>query len=248
MRWIYRRESRLLARAETEIAARSAASLFVSEAEADLFRRRPGVAAERVHALGNGVDLDYFNGSRTYPDPYPPGGPVLVFTGMMDYRANVDAVRWFTDRVLPAVRARHGDARFAIVGAKPDERVRKLAERAGVIVTGRVADVRPYVAHAAVAVAPLRIARGIQNKVLEAMAMARPVVASSEAFEGIDAEPGTDLLVAGGDGDGFADLVCRLLDDPGEAAGLGARGRRRLSGHYTWERRLAPLVGIVEGA
>ena len=112
--------------------------------------------------------------------------------------------------------------------------------------TGRVEDVRPYVAHAAVAVAPLRIARGIQNKVLEAMAMARPVVASAEAFEGIDAEPGTDLLVAG-NGNEFADLVCRLLDDPAEAAALGLRGRRRLSGHYTWERQLAPLGRIVEG-
>jgi sugar transferase (PEP-CTERM/EpsH1 system associated) len=246
MRWIYRRESRLLARAEIAIAARSSASLFVSEAEADLFRRRPGVAAEHVHALGNGVDLEYFDGQRAYPDPYPPGGPVLVFTGMMDYRANVDAVRWFADAVLPEIRARHPDARFAIVGAKPDEKVRRLAERPGVIVTGRVEDVRPYVAHAAIAVAPLRIARGIQNKVLEAMAMARPVVASAEAFEGIDAEPGVDLAVA--DGRSFADMVCRLLADPVEAAALGSRGRQRLTGRYTWERRLAPLDRIVEGA
>jgi sugar transferase (PEP-CTERM/EpsH1 system associated) len=245
MRWVYGRESRLLAQAETAIAARSSASLFVSEAEADLFRRRPGVAAEHVHALGNGVDLDYFDGQRSYPDPYPPGGPVLVFTGMMDYRANVDAVCWFADAVLPAIRARNPDARFAIVGAKPDEKVKRLAERPGIIVTGRVEDVRPYVAHAAVAVAPLRIARGIQNKVLEAMAMARPVVASAEAFEGIDAERGTDLAVAD-DGD-FADLVCRLLDNPEEAEALGARGRQRLAGHYTWEHRLAPLDRIVEG-
>jgi glycosyltransferase involved in cell wall biosynthesis len=135
--------------------------------------------------------------------------------------------------------------RFAIVGAKPDEKVKRLAERSGIIVTGRVEDVRPYVAHAAVAVAPLRIARGIQNKVLEAMAMARPVVASAEAFEGIDAEPGVDLAVA--DSRDFADLVCRLLDDPAEAKALGARGRQRLTGHYTWEHRLAPLDRIVEG-
>ena len=246
MRWVYRRESRLLARAETAIAARSSASLFVSEAEADLFRRRPGVAAEHVHALGNGVDLDYFDGRRSYVNPYPPGGPVLVFTGMMDYRANVDAVCWFADAVLPEIRARHASVRFAIVGAKPDEKVKRLAERPGVIVTGRVEDVRPYLAHAAVAVAPLRIARGIQNKVLEAMAMERPVVASAEAFEGIDAEPGVDLAVAGGDD--FANPVCRLLDDQQEAAALGLRGRRRLTGHYTWESRLAPLDRIVEGA
>jgi sugar transferase (PEP-CTERM/EpsH1 system associated) len=247
MRWVYRRESRLLAKAETAIAARSSASLFVSEAEADLFRRRPGVAAEHVHAIGNGVDLDYFNGSRNYPNPYPPGGPVLVFTGMMDYRANVDAVRWFADAVLPLIRQRHPDVRFAIVGAKPDDTVKRLAERPGVIVTGRVEDVRPYVAHAAVAVAPLRIARGIQNKVLEAMAMAQPVVASAEAFEGIDAEPGVDLEVAGDAGQ-FAETVCRLLDDPAKAEALGARGRRCMIGRYTWESRLAPLDRIVEGA
>jgi sugar transferase (PEP-CTERM/EpsH1 system associated) len=246
MRWVYRRESRLLAKAETAIAARSSASLFVSEAEADLFRQLPGVAAEHVHAIGNGVDLDYFNGSRSYANPYPPGGPVLVFTGMMDYRANVDAVRWFADAVLPLIRQRHPDVRFAIVGAKPDDTVKRLAERPGVIVTGRVEDVRPYVAHAAVAVAPLRVARGIQNKVLEAMAMARPVVASAEAFEGIDAEPGADLEVAG-DAGHFAETVCRLLDDPAKAEDLGARGRQCMTGRYTWESRLAPLDRIVEG-
>jgi sugar transferase (PEP-CTERM/EpsH1 system associated) len=203
------------------------------------------VAAEHVHALGNGVDLDYFDGQRAYPNPYPPGGPVLVFTGMMDYRANVDAVCWFADMVLPEIRARHADVRFAIVGAKPDQKVKRLAERPGIIVTGRVEDVRPYVAHANVAVAPLRIARGIQNKVLEAMAMAQPVVASAEAFEGIDAEPGVDLAVA--DGTHFADPVCRLLENPEEAAAMGLRGRQRLTGHYTWERQLAPLARIVEG-
>jgi glycosyltransferase involved in cell wall biosynthesis len=164
---------------------------------------------------------------------------------MMDYRANVDAVCWFANAALPEIRARHPGVRFAIVGAKPDEKVKRLGERPGVIVTGRVEDVRPYVAHAAVAVAPLRIARGIQNKVLEAMAMARPVAASAEAFEGIDAEPGVDLAVA--DGQNFAELVCRLLDNPDEAEALGARGRQRLIGHYTWERQLAPLCRIVEG-
>ncbi|UEM20090.1 TIGR03087 family PEP-CTERM/XrtA system glycosyltransferase [Skermanella mucosa] len=247
MRWIHGREARLLGRAEVAIAARASAGLFVSEAEADLFRRQPGVAAERVHGLGNGVDLDYFDPSRDHADPYPPGGPVLVFTGMMDYRANVDAVRWFAAEVLPAIRAKHPEARFAIVGAKPDPAVRRLAGQPGVIVTGRVPDVRPYVAHAALAVAPLRIARGIQNKVLEAMAMGRPVVATPQAHEGIDAARDAHLLV-GDDAAGLAAQACRLIENPSEAAALGARGRCLLADGYTWERRLAPLDGIIERA
>ena len=132
MRWIHGREAGLLGEAEVAIAARASASLFVSEAEADLFRRRPGVAAERVHGLGNGVDLDYFDPRRDHADPYAAGGPVLAFTGMMDYRANVDAVLWFAAEVLPAIRARHPEARFAVVGAKPDPAVRRLAGQPGV--------------------------------------------------------------------------------------------------------------------
>ncbi|EWY41267.1 sugar transferase [Skermanella stibiiresistens SB22] len=247
MSWIHRREARLLGAAEVAIAAEASASLFVSEAEADLFRHRRGVAAERVHGLGNGVDLEYFDPRRDYPNPWAAGGPVLVFTGMMDYRANVDAVCWFAAEVLPAIQARHPSVRFAIVGARPDARVTRLAQQPGVIVTGRVPDVRPFVAHAAVAVAPLRIARGIQNKVLEAMAMARPVVATVQAHEGIDAEPGTDLLVAE-DAAGLADHIGDLLDAPDAAQALGERGRRRLAGHYTWERRLAPLDRIMDQA
>ncbi|UEM02739.1 TIGR03087 family PEP-CTERM/XrtA system glycosyltransferase [Skermanella rosea] len=247
MRWIHGREARLLGEAEVAIAARASASLFVSEAEADLFRRQPGVAAERVHGLGNGVDLDYFDPRRDHADPYPPGGPVLVFTGMMDYRANVDAVSWFAAEVLPAIRARRPEARFAIVGAKPDPAVRRLAGQPGVIVTGRVPDVRPYLAHSAVAVAPLRIARGIQNKVLEAMAMGRPVIATPQAHEGIDAGRDAHLLVAD-DAAGLAAQACRLLGDRAEAEALGARGRRLLLDRYAWESRLAPLDGIIERA
>src|SRR5438270_733322 len=127
--------------------------------------------------------------------PFPPGGPVYVFTGAMDYPPNVDAVRWFADNVLPLLPG----ARFVIVGASPAASVRALADRPGITVTGRVPDVRPYLLHADAAVAPMRIARGIQNKVLEAMASARPVVATSDALEGIAAVPGTEVLAAAGD-------------------------------------------------
>jgi polysaccharide biosynthesis protein PslH len=132
--------------------------------------------------------------------------------------------------------------RFVIVGASPAPAVRRLAERPGIVVTGRVPDVRPYLAHAAVVVAPLRIARGIQNKVLEAMAMARPVVATPQAFEGIRAVPGSDLLVAA-DAEAFAALAAEVLD--GHHAALGAAGRAAVAANHAWDATLAGLDALL---
>jgi glycosyltransferase involved in cell wall biosynthesis len=154
----------------------------------------------------------------------------------MGYWPNVDAVRWFADAVLPAIRARLPDARLAIVGADPAPGVRELASLPGVTVTGRVPDVRPWMAHATAAVAPLRIARGVQNKVLEAMSMALPVVASPQAWTGIDAEPGRELLLADG-ADAFAAAALSIA--AGGHAGMGAAARRRVLDQYSWQARLA---------
>ncbi|WP_119459900.1 TIGR03087 family PEP-CTERM/XrtA system glycosyltransferase [Rhodospirillaceae bacterium SYSU D60014] len=244
MRFIYGREGRLLADAERRIAADADASFFVSEAEAALFRRRPGVPSERVHALGNGVDLAFFAPHRDLPSPYPAGGPVLVFTGAMDYRANVDAVCWFAREAFPLIREMDATARFFIVGARPAPEVQRLAGDPSITVTGRVEDVRPYVTHAAVAVAPLRIARGIQNKVLEAMAMAVPVVATPQAFEGIDADPQADLVVAG-EAPAFARAAGELLADPARRRRIGEQARRRVEENYGWDRALATLDGVL---
>lgn len=239
-RWIWDYEAQALARAERAIARRADACLFVSEAEADLFRRQDGVDGARVHAVGNGIDLDTFTPAHHHPNPYPPDGPVLVFTGVMDYHPNIDAVTWFTREALPIIQVRCPTARFAIVGARPTAAVRRLGALRGVIVTGRVPDIRPWLAHAALAVAPLRIARGVQNKVLEAMAMARPVVASPQAVAGIDATPGRDLLVADGAA-AVAGAVLDLLGDPAAAANLGARARARVEADYRWDARLQAL-------
>ncbi|HYW16248.1 MAG TPA: glycosyltransferase [Allosphingosinicella sp.] len=157
----------------------------------------------------------------------------------MDYAPNIDAVTWFAGEVMPMLPK----ARFAIVGRKPPESVRRLAGPR-TIITGAVPDVRSWLAAADVVAAPLRIARGIQNKVLEAMAMARPVVASPAAFEGIEAEPGRHLLVAA-EPEAQAEAITGLLDDPERARLLGAEARRRMEQHYRWEARLAPLAGIV---
>ena len=235
---IHRREGVKLAAFEKEVAERAEISLFVSEAEAALFRERSGLTTADVRALQNGVDLDFYDPSASF-DRAQPEGPLIVFTGQMDYAPNIDAVSWFAETVLPLLP----EARFAIVGRKPPEKVRRLAgER--VIVTGGVADVRSWLAAADVVAAPLRIARGIQNKVLEAMAMARPVVASPAAFEGIEAEPGRHLLVADG-ASAQAAAIAGLLADPAKACALGQAARRRMEEAYRWEARLAPLTDMV---
>ena len=242
MRWVHRREARTLAAFEIAIARDAEVSLFASEAEAALFRRTSGLGADRVRALGNGVDLAYFDPAADFePVPAMPQ-PLIVFTGQMDYRPNIAAVTRFARHSLPAIRARFPGATFAIVGRNPAPAVRALAED-GVIVTGSVADVRGWLAAADVVVAPLDLARGIQNKVLEAMAMARPVVASPAAFEGIAAEPGRELIVADAAHDAAA--VVALLGDPVRAASIGAAAQARLVADYGWARQLAPLAAIV---
>lgn len=243
--WIYRREGRLLADFERKAAAAADASLFVSEAEAALFRARDPRSAAKVHAVSNGVDLDVFRPGPGLPSPHPEGGPVIAFVGAMDYWPNVEGVCWFAKRMWPAIRSRHPGARFCIVGSNPSPEVTGLAAVPGVTVTGRVPDVRGYVEHADVVVAPLRIARGIQNKVLEAMAMGKPVVAHPAAFEGIDAQPGSDLLLAETEA-GFVEAVDTLLGDPQRRAAMGAGARRRMEARYAWDRCLGGLDALLD--
>lgn len=239
-RAMMRREARLLARYERTVAARADAALFVSEAEAALFRSHGGSGT--IVAVENGIDTARFAPSAVAP--IAGDGPLIVFTGQMDYRPNSDAVTWFAESVFPHIRAEHPAARFAIVGRRPDRRVAALAHVPGVEVTGEVADVRGWLAAAAVAVAPLKLARGVQNKVLEAMAMARPVVATSAAAEGIAHD---ETIRIADNADGFACAACALIADPQGAATLGARARQRTIERYGWDARLAaldPLMGF----
>ena len=240
MRMLWAREAKRLFHFERETARRAVVSLFVSEAEAALFRARTTLSAECVQVLENGIDLAAYA-----PAPHvPEEAPLIVFTGQMDYAPNVEAALGFARDALPMIRARHPAARFAIVGRKPTPALTACDGRDGVIVTGEVPDVRPWLTRADVVVAPLAIARGIQNKILEAMAMARPVVASPQAFEGIDAEPGRDLLVAEGAA-AQAEAVAALLDDPARGAAIGAAARARVEARYAWDARLAPLDAML---
>jgi sugar transferase (PEP-CTERM/EpsH1 system associated) len=237
---LYRREARLLAAFEKQVARHVDRSLFVSDAEAAMFRRMAGSSSAAIEALGNGVDLRYFAADAAFEAMALSGSPRMVFTGAMDYRPNIDAVVWFAQSILPMIRASHADACFYVVGNKPAAEVVALGKLPGVVVTGRVPDVRPYLAAADVVVAPVRIARGVQNKVLEAMAMARPVVATTAAWSGIEAEPGRDLVVRD-QPDAFAAAVVALAGDTEQARRLGTNARRLVERCYAWNAQLAKL-------
>jgi len=243
MSWLYQREARELLRYERHVARTCDASLFVSEPESRLFKTLAPESAQRIGFFNNGVDTEYFSPDRAYDNPYPVAAHAVVFTGAMDYWPNIDAVKWFASDVLPSLRLAAPQTCFYIVGARPSAEVQALARTAGVSVTGTVPDVRPYLAHAAVAVAPLRVARGIQNKVLEAMAMAKPVVVSAQALEGIDAAPETELVLAL-DARQFTTAILALLAKPDPALCVAARSRVELD--YSWSSNLARIDEQLE--
>jgi sugar transferase (PEP-CTERM/EpsH1 system associated) len=243
--WVYAREARTLLRYEREVARRMDASIFVSPAETRLFAALAPEAGDRLHPVNNGVDTEYFSPERPYANPFPPGAQPLVFTGAMDYWPNIDAVDFFARSVLPAVRGDFPAATFWIVGSNPARSVIELGALPGVTVTGRVPDVRPYLSHAAAIVAPLRIARGIQNKVLEAMAMARTVIATPQAAEGIEGIPGRDYLV-GATADELSALIKQALRP--DSPNLGAQARSYVLATYHWQKSLSKLDVILDGA
>ncbi|MCI0682568.1 MAG: TIGR03087 family PEP-CTERM/XrtA system glycosyltransferase [Gemmataceae bacterium] len=234
--WLYRIEGRRLRAFERQLAHWASAITLVSSAEVSIFRQfcRDG----RVEAVSNGVDLEYFR-------PAPGGSEQgCVFVGALDYWPNVEGICWFCREVWPELRRRHPDATLTLVGRRPSRAVCRLTELAGVTLAGQVPDVRPYVARAAVCVAPLRIARGVQNKVLESLAMAKATVVSPEALEGIEAEPGTHLLSAGSPRQ-WIEHVSQLLGNPAARERLGAAGRRFTEENHRWERCLQPLDRLL---
>ncbi|MEJ7670345.1 MAG: TIGR03087 family PEP-CTERM/XrtA system glycosyltransferase [Casimicrobiaceae bacterium] len=252
--WLYRREGNRLLAYESAAATRSIRSFFVTDAEVELFCRLAPECAGKVEAIGNGVDAEFFSPAHDVASPFPAGEVPIVFTGAMDYWPNIDAVRWFASDILPRLRTHTPELRFYVVGMRPAPAVRALAGEA-VTVTGTVPDVRPYLRHAAVIVAPLRVARGVQNKVLEAMAMGRPVVASQACAAGIEAVPGEDFETAV-DAPSFAASIDALLRNPMRAAAMGGAARECVLARYSWEARLsridryldAPTLGRASAA
>ena len=225
---------------ERSLPSRARAITLVSEAEADLFRRV--CPNDKTIAVPNGVDLDYFTPDFPVAEPKP---NQCVFVGVLDYRANVESLVWFCREVWPRVMAQKPDAVFAIVGKNPAPVVKQLALQPGIRLVGPVPDVRPYVAESRFSVAPLQIARGIQNKVLEAMAMARPVVASLQALEGLDITPGHEVCAASSPAE-WACALSSLYDQGVFAARLGQAGRRFVAARHGWSACLAPYDDLVD--
>lgn len=241
---IYRREGERLLAFERRAVSRAAAGVLVTQAEVNLFDRLAPECRDRMHAIENGVDSSYFAPSDGFESPFPAGETALVFTGVMDYWPNVDAVTWFAREVLPAIARRRPDVRFYVVGMSPAASVTALASDPRVVVTGKVADVRPYLQHAAAVVAPLRVARGVQNKILEAMSMGRPVVASADAAAGVAAAPGIDIEAAAGAAE-FVERTLAVLD-PAHGMHMGECARARICRSYRWETSLARFGNLLD--
>jgi sugar transferase (PEP-CTERM/EpsH1 system associated) len=244
LRWIYRRERRLIAALEQRIADECDYTTFVSQAEAALFANLVPPHAKRARAVTNGVDHVYFDPARKYPTPYDDDRPKFIFCGTMDYPPNIDASEWFARDILPRIHKDHPEAQFCVVGSSPTVRVQRLAKLNGVLVTGRVPDVRPFVAHATASVAPMRIARGIQNKVLEAMAMAKPCIVTSAALEGIRAVAGEEVMLAD-DASSFAQAASEIIRAKTDG-GVGAAARRRVLADYDWSKCLSGFAPLLK--
>ena len=242
-RWLYRLEAARVRKVETALADRVRAASVVSRAEADVYDSFTHVGAATVAT--NGVDLDYF---APIPDGRAESGrspdQALAFVGALDYLPNEDAAVWFARAVWPAVRERFPAAEFRVIGRNPTPAVRALAAVPGVDLVGQVPDVRPVVATASVVVVPLRLARGVQNKVLEAMAMGKALVAAPPALAALQTVPGVHLLSASTPQE-WVDAVCGLLADPLKRQQLGVAARQYVERHHHWERCLQPLLDAI---
>jgi glycosyltransferase involved in cell wall biosynthesis len=260
-----------LADYERNVAENFDHSIFVTNSEVKIFKNKnPHI--KNIIAIPNGVDLDYFSpnylhqgstidqgpstkelGSSTIDhglstmDHRPTTidhRPVIVFTGAMDYYANVDGVVWFSKAILPLIKKEIPEIQFFIVGSNPTKEVLSLSSSNGVTVTGYVPDTREYLNRATVVVVPLRIARGIQNKILEAMAIGIPVVTTPQAFEGIEAKPGRDLIL-GEDVGKIAEGVIKIIKEVSLRRSLGDNARRVIEKNYCWTRNLEKLNSIL---
>jgi polysaccharide biosynthesis protein PslH len=240
---VFAREGKRLLEFERAVARRADASVFVTQGEADLFRKLAPECAPRVFHAAMGVDTDFFSPHQELTNPYSADEEAIVFTGSMDYWPNIDAVCWFAQESLPAIVAKRPRARFYIVGMNPAAAVQALARHPSIVVTGRVADVRPYLQHARVVIVPMRIGRGIQSKVLEAMAMERPVVVSAVAAGAISGKPGFDYEVADSAQE-FARKTIDLLDDTHGLA-IGRSARARVMADYRWATNLEPFAKLL---
>jgi sugar transferase (PEP-CTERM/EpsH1 system associated) len=231
-RFLYSLEGRRLQRLERRIGDFADRVVLATAPEADLYRSISDSA--KVASVPNGVDFEYFSPSAATPEP-----DSCVFVGAMDYRPNIEGVQWFADHVWAEIRQRRPNAVFRIVGRNPPRSVQLLSDRPGIEVTGETPDVRPYLSRSMVAVAPLQIARGVQNKVLEAMAAGRPVLASAHAAVGLQVAHDSEILIADEPAE-WADRLVTLFDDDQLRSRIAAAGRRYVEANHAWDACLSP--------
>ena len=246
--WLNRREGRLLAREEERLAHRADTTLLISDNEVALFRSRLSSTRQvELCALGNGIDASFFDPDRValHPDLEEGEDPQLVFTGQMDYAPNVAAAEWMIENIMPALRRTYARARFHIVGRAPTAALRDRHGENGVRVWGEVPDVRPFLKSADLVAAPLLIARGVQNKVLEAMAMAKPVVLTPGAATGFAAENDLHFAIARPDPAEMLVRIEALLADRDKRMEMGRAAREFVIDRMSWDsvhKRLAQVV------
>jgi sugar transferase (PEP-CTERM/EpsH1 system associated) len=245
MNWVYKREAKTLLEFDSRVAKSAKMNIFVSQEESQLFTSLVDIDSKKVSFVNNGVDTEYFSINEPCNTPYNEHENIIVFTGAMDYWANVDAVTWFVCDVFPIIKQQCRNARFYIVGSKPTKQVMHLASTEGVFVTGRVEDIRPYLRFSFIVVAPLLIARGIQNKVLEAMAMGKKIVATPQAIEGIKIVDQEVYIEESAEG--FAKQVLLLLDNT-QTNLYVEENRQFVQKNFSWDASLKQLTRIIENS
>ncbi|WNC72537.1 TIGR03087 family PEP-CTERM/XrtA system glycosyltransferase [Thalassotalea psychrophila] len=237
---IYSREAKLLQNYEYQVQQNVDHCLFTSEKEVDLFKKS-NTKFHNVESMGNGLDTAYF---QPVQKAFNENKPTFIFTGVMDYLPNVDAVEWFTKKVWPNILTHWPKARFIIAGMKPTEKVCALNDTKGVEVTGFVSDIREYYQQADFFVAPLRIARGVQNKILQGFACNIPVISTPNAIQGIKCEQERDLLVAESEEEFFLQIK-RLIEQPSLRKAISANALALVIDNYSWSNQLKKLDSLI---
>lgn len=237
MRYLYQREASYVAKLEKDCITICDEAYLIAEAEVDVFNRTV-MPSPKVKVMGNGLDSETFTPASAEKDY---SRPILLFTGVMDYKPNVDAVCWFIRDVWPAVKDALPNAEFIIGGMNPVDEIKQLNGKNGVEVTGFVDDIMPYFHKATMFVAPFQIARGVQNKVLQAFSCALPVVTTPMGAEGINCTDNKNVVIAD-NATSFAQAVIAMAHDEDKSAAVGREARDLIVKHYSWQSRVAPLI------